>query len=819
MRIKIVFWKFCKFSFVSDLEHEIFGFVATEFSLGLSKCILLGYMNSLWDVGNRSDITWRESLFEPWQKNFDLFVKTALYVSKGTIWVKKQLLKVLIFFKLFRILNEHSPCLAKIFSAGISKLKIAVFVSKDQSKNQTSENSLFFPILQKFERRITVLGKKGFGRDIKIENCSLRLKRSVKKPNFWKFSFFPNSSEPWTNNYRAWRKSSGQGYQNWKLYSMSSEYHFEVKKSFESFVSFQLFRTWSKKFLDLWQQSFRPGCQKNFLGVYMSSIRDVGIRSDITWRETFFEHWRKNFDLFLKTAFCVSKGTFWVKKVFFWKFCFFQTLRNFERNFTVLGEKVSGREIKIEKCSFRLIRSIKKSDFWKFSFFSNSSELRTNNYRARRKTFRQGYQNWKLQSSSQKSFKKPNFWKFAFFQFLQNFERTFTVLGGKLFGRDIEIENCSLRLKRSIKKPNFWKFSFFPTLQNFERTFTVLREKRFGRDIKIEIWNLRLIRSNNKSNFWKISFFFQSVQNFERRFTVLGEKVLGRGIKLENCTLCLQSINLRIKKVFWKFCKFSFVSDLEHEIFGFVATEFSLGLSKCILLGYMNSLWDVGNRSDITWRESLFEPWQKNFDLFVKTAVYVSKGTIWVKKQLLKVLIFFKLFRILNEHSPCLAKIFSAGISKLKIAVFVSKDQSKNQTSESSLFFPNSSEFWTKNYRAWQKRFRQGYQNWKLQSSSHKIKQKIIFEKSLFFSKPSELWTNNYRAWRKSSGQEYQIWKLYSMSSEYHFEVKKNFWKFSKFSFFSDLEHNCFGLEARVFTRFVKNAIYVSIWILFEVLV
>ena len=95
---------------------------------------------------------------------------------------------------------------------------------------------------------------------------------------------------------------------------------------------------------------------------------------------------------------------------------FFQTLRNFERTFTVLGEKVFGRDTKIEKCSFRLIRSIKKSNFWNFSFF----------------------------------------------QILQNFERTFTVLGEKLFGRDIKIENCSLRLKRSIKKPNFWKFSFFP---------------------------------------------------------------------------------------------------------------------------------------------------------------------------------------------------------------------------------------------------------------------------------------------------------------------------------------------------------------------
>ena len=146
------------------------------------------------------------------------------------------------------------------------------------------------------------------------------------------------------------------------------------------------------KFLDLWQQSFHPGCQKNFLGVYMSSLRDFGIRRDITWRETFFEPWLKNFDLFLKTAFCVSKGTILVKIFFFWKFCFFQTLRNFERTIAVLGLKLFGRDITIENCSRRL----KKPNFWKFSFFSNSSEHWTNNYRSWRKSFGQGYQYWKL---------------------------------------------------------------------------------------------------------------------------------------------------------------------------------------------------------------------------------------------------------------------------------------------------------------------------------------------------------------------------------------------------------------------------------------
>ena len=122
------------------------------------------------------------------------------------------------------------------------------------------------------------------------------------------------------------------------------------------------------KVLDLWQQSFHPGCQKNFLGVYMNSLRDVGIRRDITWREIFFEPWLKNFDLFLITAFCVSKGTFLVKKIFF--------------------------ESSV--------------------FFSNFPELWKNIYRAWRKSFGQGYQNWKLQSSSQKINQKTKLLKVLF---------------------------------------------------------------------------------------------------------------------------------------------------------------------------------------------------------------------------------------------------------------------------------------------------------------------------------------------------------------------------------------------------------------------
>ena len=181
-----------------------------------------------------------------------------------------------------------------------------------------------------------------------------------------------------------------------------------------------MFRTWNMKFLDLWQQSFHPGCQSCILLVYMIFLWDVGIRSDITWRETLFEPWWKNFDMFVKTALYVSKGTICVKKQLLKNLIFFQTLQVFEWTFTVLGEKILGKDIKIENCSLRLERSMEKSNFWKLFFFSNSSEIRTNNYRARRKTFRQGYQNWKLQSSSHKINQKIKLLKvLVFFKFFR----------------------------------------------------------------------------------------------------------------------------------------------------------------------------------------------------------------------------------------------------------------------------------------------------------------------------------------------------------------------------------------------------------------
>ena len=408
-------------------------------------------------------------------------------IKKSNFW------KFSFFFNIFRILNKQLPCLAKKFLAGLSELKIAVFVSKDQSENQFSGISLFFQLLQNFERTITVLGKKVFVRHIEIEICSLRLIRLIKKSNFWKFSFF-----------------------------------------------FNFFRILNEQ-LPCLAKKFSAGLSELKIAVFVSKDQSENQFSEIS--------------------------------------LFFQLLQNFERTITVLGKKVSVRHIEIESCSLRLIRSMKKSNFWKFSFFSKSSQLWKNNYRAWRKTFRQGYQNWKLQSSSRK-------------------------------------------IKQKIK---FLKNLFFLNFQKSERTFTVL-----------------------------------------------GEKVLGRGIKIANCTLSLQSIMLRIKIIFESFVSFPFIRTWNKTFLGLWQQSFQPRCQKGILGVYMSPLWDVGIRSDMTWREHFFESWRKIFDLFLKTAFYVSRGTFWVKNFSWKFCFFLKLFGTLNEHLLCLARKILAGISKLKNALFVS---------------------------------------------------------------------------------------------------------------------------------------------------
>ena len=239
--VKNFFWKFCFFFQTLRNFERTFTVLGEKFFGGDIKIEKRSFrLRKLIKFLNFWKFSFFSNSSEPWTNNYRARQKTFrqgyqnwnLQSSSHKINQKIKFLKVVFFLKFFRTLNEQLPCSAKNFSAGISKMKIAVFVSKDESKNQIFENSLFFQLLQNFEQTITVLGKKVFDRDIKIEICSLRLIRSIKKSNFWKFSFFSNSSELWTNIYSAWRKIFGQGYQNCKLYSMSSEYHFEDKNIF-----------------------------------------------------------------------------------------------------------------------------------------------------------------------------------------------------------------------------------------------------------------------------------------------------------------------------------------------------------------------------------------------------------------------------------------------------------------------------------------------------------------------------------------------------------------------------------------------------------
>ena len=282
----------------------------------------------------------------------------------------------------------------------------------------------------------------------------------------------------------------------------------------------------------------------------------------------------------------------------------------------------------------------------------------------------------------------------------------------------------------------------------------------------------------------------------------LGRKVLTCLIKLHST--CPKE-HFWVEKNFWKFWFFSNTSGFWTNIHRVWRKSFQQGYQIWKLqslsqkFNQKTKLLKVlffSNSSNFERTFTVFGEKLFGRDIKIENCSFCLKRSI-KKPNFWKFWCFFKLFRFLNEHSPCLAKKFSAGISKMKIAVFVSKDQSKNQTSESSDVFSNSSGFWTNIHRAWRKSFGQGYQTGNCTVRLIRSNKKPNFWKIPFFSKSSELWTSIYRALRKSFGQGYQTWKLYSTSSEYQFEDKNNFfWKFGKFSFVSDLEHEVFGFVA-----------------------
>ena len=102
-----------------------------------------------------------------------------------------------------------------------------------------------------------------------------------------------------------------------------------------------------------------------------------------------------------------------------------------------------------------------------------------------------------------------------------------------------------------------------------------------------------------KKLFFENSVFFQTLRQFERTFTALGEKVFGRDIKVENCTLCLQSIMLRIKIIFRIFVSFPFIRTWNINFLYLWQQSFHAVYQNCTLRVHLNSLWDVGIRSEI----------------------------------------------------------------------------------------------------------------------------------------------------------------------------------------------------------------------------
>ena len=213
-------------------------------------------------------------------------------------------------------------------------------------------------------------------------------------------------------------------------------------------------------------------------------------------------------------------------------------------------------------------------------FISNSSDFLTNIYRSWRKTFRQGYQNWKLQSSCHKINQKLKLLKLLFFfKFFRTSNEQLPCSAENFSAGISKLRNAVFVSKDQSKNQtseNSLFFKFFTTLnkqlpclaKNFSAGISKLRNAVF------------VSKDQSKNQTSENSLFFQILQNFERTFTVLDEKVFGRDIKIGNCTLISSECPFGEKIFFWKFCKFSFISDLEHKFLEFVATEFSPGLSK-----------------------------------------------------------------------------------------------------------------------------------------------------------------------------------------------------------------------------------------------
>ena len=84
----------------------------------LLKVLFFSNSSELWtNIYRASRKTFRQG-YQNWN----------LQSSSHKINQKIKLLKNLFFFKVFRTLNEHLPCLAKKFWAGVSNLKIVLYV-------------------------------------------------------------------------------------------------------------------------------------------------------------------------------------------------------------------------------------------------------------------------------------------------------------------------------------------------------------------------------------------------------------------------------------------------------------------------------------------------------------------------------------------------------------------------------------------------------------------------------------------------------------------------------------------------------------------
>ena len=272
-----------------------------------------------------------------WQNLFGGFIKTAFYVSIGTLWGEKLLFwKIRIFITLGPWANNFRFLVAKI-SSRLWKLH-----SKGP-ENHFQENLLF---LKKKVLSVSELERKVFGLLARFyqqicQNCIIRDHKKIRENFFWKY--FIIAVRFCAKNILFFLKKKLNGFV--KLHSTCPEEFFEtifyclLSVTFSKF-ELRIFCLLAKTYEQWFQNCVLRSHRIILMGFFgkkplFCSFADLD--------QKLFSLLAKLFNKVVGTALYVSIGRLWGEKLLFWKIGIFITLGHWAKNFRFLVAKISSR--------------------------------------------------------------------------------------------------------------------------------------------------------------------------------------------------------------------------------------------------------------------------------------------------------------------------------------------------------------------------------------------------------------------------------------------------------------------------------------------